>query len=53
MHTKFQLENLKETELRRTSHRWEDNINMGYIETGCEHVKWIKLAQNISSDGIL
>jgi hypothetical protein len=33
--------------LERTSHRWEDNIKMDFIEVGYKDVDWIHLVQGI------
>jgi hypothetical protein len=32
--------------LRRTRHRWEDNIKMDLQDVGCGGVEWIELVQD-------
>jgi hypothetical protein len=32
--------------MRRSRHRWEDNIKMDLKEVGCEAMDWIRLAQD-------
>jgi hypothetical protein len=34
------------TPLGRSRRRWEDDVEMDFIETGCEGVDWIQLAQD-------
>jgi len=46
MHTKFWSESLKEVTLRRSRHRWEDNIKMDLAEMGWEGVNWMHLTQD-------
>ena len=32
--------------LKRTRHRWEDNIKMDFQEVGCGRMDWIELSQD-------
>jgi hypothetical protein len=44
--TRFFWESLKERDLRRPMHRWEDGIRMDLGEIGLGCVDWIQLAQD-------
>ena len=46
VYTRFWWGNLRERQLGRPRHRWEDNIKMDLQELGRGVVDWIELAQD-------
>jgi len=47
MHTEFVVgEFLGKRAIGRSKRRWEDNIKMDVMETGCENRRWNELVQD-------